>query len=102
MRASERVGNQIVYLDYVLQGGADSVDAELLRPVWDNLTNLIADPALPGAVRSLAVQTASTVLDWLSRGQSLSRESLERIRKSLASVLTVLGLYAADGGLLTT
>ena len=40
MRTFDAVKNQIVYLTYVLSGFQDGIDAEVLRPIWDNLRHL--------------------------------------------------------------
>lgn len=90
MQASESVVNQIVYLDYVLDGGGDLLDAELLRPIWDNLRLMAWDASIPVDVRRLASDTEALVLRWLQRGSNLTRDSLERVRASLEVVLRAL------------
>ncbi len=90
MKASESVGHQIVYLDYVLESAPTEMDAELLRPVWNNLRYLLSDPATPGEIRQLAAETEALVTRWMQAGRTLTRESLERIRAALESVLKAL------------
>lgn len=87
MRATELVGHQIVYLDYVLEGGGRQIDAELLRPIWDNLRHLLQNTELPSDVIVLAGETLSQISQWIQVGSTLSRDSLERVRSSLTGVL---------------
>ncbi len=92
MSPSESIGNQIVYLDYVLEGSAGPLDAELLRPVWDNLRRLAMDPDVPGDVKLSVKETESRVFQWMQMGAFVSRETLEGVRKRLTRVLGMLAV----------
>ncbi|PSR21742.1 MAG: hypothetical protein C7B45_09680 [Sulfobacillus acidophilus] len=90
MSPSEEIGNQIVYLDYVLEGSAGPLDAELLRPVWDNLHRLAIDPDIPRNVKASVRDAESWVFQWMEMGTSVSRETMEWVRQRLTRVLGML------------
>lgn len=91
MRPGETIKNQIIYLSYVLEGLAESADAEVLRPVLDNLRRLPVGE-LPRDVVRLARRTEVQMSRWVEMGMLVSRESLERV---LGALKDLHGLLAA-------
>ncbi|MCL5115983.1 MAG: hypothetical protein M1272_02410 [Firmicutes bacterium] len=89
MRTFDAVKNQIVYLTYVLSGFQDGIDAEVLRPIWDNLRHLPVEE-LPDRAQGLRQRTEEQVARWLDLGMSLSRQSIERVLESLKLLLREL------------
>ncbi|NMP23335.1 hypothetical protein [Sulfobacillus harzensis] len=87
MHLAEAIKNQIIYLQYVLDGVQESVDAEVLRPIEGPLR--LAQGELSGEARSTCLRLQRQISHWLDLGLSLSRPTVERVLEGLKS------LYAA-------
>ncbi len=72
--------NHIVYLQYLLAGSMDSVDAEVLRPIHAHLSAM--ETTLSGGIQSACQHLDDQVCHWLDLGLSLSRHSIERVLES--------------------
>ena len=88
MMATELLQNQIVYLTYLLADLTESVEAEILRPTWENLRQLGGN--LHGPVKTLIHGTERKIGEWIQMRIVIRRGTLERLLMTLKMVLTEL------------
>lgn len=87
MKAKDVLSNQIVYLTYVLKDFPDIADAEIFRPISDNLHQMRQMSDLPQAAQIIVANTEKKLARWLELRLTVSRYSVERVLMTLKLVM---------------